>query len=254
MMKSFKTHLTSYLFLGALLFSVSAMADRSRDGGYQNKDKNSRHAQNYSAKPYKNEKHNFRNDRGYKGQHSARQQAHSNKHGYNNSNGHNNHGYQSNGHRNNRSGQQGFNGDYRNNRHFDNRNYNHNSYSHNNNRRFNNHGYNGYNGGHISHNYYKPKKYYKKWKKQNRRYWKNKYRHFYNYNVYRNDQYRYRPLRGLGHYFDRPGYGYGHWHEGGWCASYHDERFYQDYYSYYPYQDGWRHGDGDFGIWFSFNL
>ena len=79
-------------------------------------------------------------------------------------------------------------------------------------------------------------------------------RYLSNYYAYSNDLYRYQPLRGLGHYFDRPGYGYGHWHEGMWCRDYHDEYFYRNYYSYYPYNDGWRQGDGDFGIWFSFNL
>ncbi|VAW44048.1 hypothetical protein MNBD_GAMMA02-601 [hydrothermal vent metagenome] len=251
-MKSFKTYLTTYLALGALVFSVSAMADRSRDGvSYNNKNKvnkSQRHVQKHSGNKHQ---HNNRNN-GYKGQHSARQQVRSNNHGsspsyndrvYNgkgnkhrNNQSYNDRLYRGSGNRHNNN-QRGFNGDYRNNRHFDNSNRRYNSYGH--------------NGGHISHNYYKPKKYYKKWKKQNRRHWKNKYHHFNNYNAYSNDQYRYRPVRGLGHYFDRPSYGYGHWHEGAWCASYHDERFYQDYYSYYPYQNGWRHGDGDFGIWFS---
>lgn len=88
------------------------------------------------------------------------------------------------------------------------------------------------------------KKYHKKWRKN--------HGYFYNYRPYTDDWYRYQPLRGLGHYFHRAGYGYGHWHEGMWCPDYHSEDWFRNYYSYYPYHDGWRFGDGDFGIWFSF--
>ena len=88
--------------------------------------------------------------------------------------------------------------------------------------------------------------------KKYRRQLRNNHRYFYSYTPYYDDHYRYYPLRGLGHYFDRPGYGYGHWHEGHWCVSYHDERYYRDYYANYRFDGGWRIGDGDFGIWFSF--
>jgi len=236
-MRSFKTYLT----ITTLIFSLSVVAaDRSRDGGRSDSKKMQRnHVQN--NKNFKDNRKNIK-QKSYQGAHNSRQEVHNNKQRGTTQHKHKNHQYTQN---------KGFNGDYRNNRRFDNSN------QHYNNNRHYNHSNKGYrNSGkkvYITHNYYKPKQYYKKWKKQNRRYWKNKYHHFYNYRVYSNDLYRYQPLRGLGHYFDRQGYGYGHWHEGSWCASYHDDRFYRNYYSYYPYQDGWRHGDGDFGIWFSFN-
>lgn len=93
------------------------------------------------------------------------------------------------------------------------------------------------------------------WRHDSRRYhsqWRTYGHTFYYYEPYRYDRYRYRPLRGLGHYFARPGFGYGHWHEGYWCDVYHEPRFYINYYSHYPYHNGWRVGDGDFGIWFRF--
>lgn len=250
MMKSFKTYLT----ITALVFSASVLADRSRDGGRnaQNKKVHSQHVQ-------KQKNHNSRVNKQYQRTHNSRQEVVNQKR----RNNHSNYGQRDNNRRNNHYSQNsgGFNGDYRDNRRFDNsnrRNNNHaynNNYGYNSNRHGNYNGYNSYNRGHISHNYYKPKKHYKKWKKRMKHYrrdLRNQYRHFYNYNVYTNDLYRYRPLRGLGHYFDRQGFGYGHWHEGSWCASYHDDRFYRDYYAHYRYDGGWRHGDGDFGIWFSF--
>lgn len=86
----------------------------------------------------------------------------------------------------------------------------------------------------------------------------NNYRHYNryysNYKPYYQDQYRYRPVRGLGHYFHRTGYGYGHWHDNSWCAVNHPQSFYYDYYSDYPYQNGWSHGDGDYGISFYFDF
>ena len=74
-----------------------------------------------------------------------------------------------------------------------------------------------------------------------------------NYRPYRSDRYRYRPTRGLGHYFNRDNYGYGHWHNNMWCDVYHPASFYVDYYSNYPYDGGWAIGDGDFGIHFYLN-
>ncbi len=93
------------------------------------------------------------------------------------------------------------------------------------------------------------------WRQDSRRYrqqWRHHGHTFYYYEPYRNDRYRYRPVRGLGHYYDRDGYGYGHWHEGHWCGIYHEPNFYVSYYNHYPYHNGWRVGDGDFGIWFRF--
>lgn len=93
------------------------------------------------------------------------------------------------------------------------------------------------------------------WRQDSRRYrqqWRHHGHTFYHYEPYRYDRYRYRPVRGLGHYFDRAGYGYGHWHEGHWCGIYHEPSFYVSYYNHYPYHNGWRVGDGDFGIWFRF--
>lgn len=261
-MKSFKTYIT----ITTLLFSVAANADRSRDGarGVHDSSSKQRSGQVAKQKPSylqkriarNNQRNNHAKHGGYlekqiakqrrnhdiRGAHDSRREVRNNKHGY---------AHHNNGSRNNHYGhnQHGFNGDYRNNRHFDNRNYRHND-----NRRY---GYNNHNRRYISQNYYRPYKHYKKWKKslkKHRKWLRKHYRHLYNYNYYVDDYYRYRPLRGLGHYFDRPGYGYGHWHEGHWCRDHHDEHFYRNYYTYYPYQDGWRHGDGDFGIWFSFNF
>ncbi len=93
------------------------------------------------------------------------------------------------------------------------------------------------------------------WRYDSRRYrqqWRHSGHTFYHYQPYRYDRYRYRPVRGLGHYYQRRGYGYGHWHEGHWCDVYHEPSFYVSYYSHYPYHNGWRVGDGDFGIWFRF--
>ena len=105
--------------------------------------------------------------------------------------------------------------------------------------------------GHKHHRSYS----YGDWRHDSRRYRKN-WRHrghtYYHYKPYRYDRYRYRPVRGLGHYYQRRGYGYGHWHEGHWCGIYHEPSFYVSYYNHYPYHNGWRVGDGDFGIWFRF--
>ncbi len=77
--------------------------------------------------------------------------------------------------------------------------------------------------------------------------------HYRNYRPYDDHhEYRYRPRRGLGHYFQRRHHGYGHWHDGAWCGVVHPDAYYRDYYSHYPHHDGWRFGDGDFGIWFRF--
>lgn len=261
-MKPLKTtQLATYLTLGALAFSLSAVADRSRDTGY----KGSHNKQSSQQRNGGNKQHDKApKNRSYNGQRNSQNHVRSdnqyrnNKHVNKGSNRNSNNKHRNNRNSHNNNGPQGFSGDYRNNRHFDNSSRNYSSYGHTNNRNYshNSHyrNYNKHNRGYISHNYYQPKHHYRTWKNQNHRSWRNKYRHFNNYQVYTNDLYRYRPLRGLGHYFDRPGYGYGHWHEGGWCRTHHDDSFYQDYYSYYPYQDGWRHGDGDFGIWFSFNL
>lgn len=111
---------------------------------------------------------------------------------------------------------------------------------HNNHRNYN--GHRGYNR-HRNHNYY-----------GNRHNYSNYYNRYYsNYRPYYEDRYRYRPLRGLGHYFHRTGYGYGHWHDNSWCVVNHPQSYYYDYYSNYPYQNGWNFGDGDFGISFYFN-
>lgn len=242
--------LQNVLIISALVFSASAWADRSRD-----------ESRGYHPKSHKQAKqpNQYRGDhrqQSPKGAHGSRQEAPKRQHqnqyqgdgrGYGNQHAH---GQNHSGRHDQRHEHRGFNGDYRNNRHFDDRNYHYQDRGHN--RRY------GHDrGGYIAHNYYKPQKHYKKWKKRMKKYHKhvrNQHRHLYNYNVYYDDVYRYRPLRGLGHYFDRPGYGYGHWHEGFWCRDYHDEWFYRNYYSHYPYRDGWRHGDGDFGIWFSFNF
>lgn len=93
------------------------------------------------------------------------------------------------------------------------------------------------------------------WRHDSQRYrkqWRHNGHTYFHYEPYRYDRYRYRPVRGLGHYFDRAGYGYGHWHEGRWCGVYHEPSFYVSYYNHYPYHNGWRVGDGDFGIWFRF--
>lgn len=147
--------------------------------------------------------------------------------------------YKKHGHNKHRSyGQSGYNHDYRGNRHFDDSyvvtkpDYSH-SY------------------GRKHHRSYS----YGDWRYDSRRYrqqWRHYGHTFYHYEPYRYDRYRYRPLRGLGHYYDRIGYGYGHWHEGHWCDVYHEPHYYFSYYSHYPYHNGWRVGDGDFGIWFRF--
>lgn len=105
-------------------------------------------------------------------------------------------------------------------------------------------------------NYNKYRNYsYGDWRNDSRRYsnqWQHRGHTYYQYQPYSHDRYRYQPVRGLGHYYERVGYGYGHWHEGYWCYDYHQPSFYVSYYDHYPYQNGWRVGDGDFGIWFSF--
>jgi hypothetical protein len=213
-MRSFKTH----VILLSLLVSASALADRNRD----------------------------RHDSGKPVTQSQRHQQPSFKGGYDQSRRHSNQHRQNNPRRydnnrqHNRHHNQGFNGDYRNNRHFDNRHYQ------------------GYDNRHYPNGAYhhgKPKKYYKKWKKRMKKYhkkWRKNHRYYSSYRPYTDDYYRYRPLRGLGHYFHRTGYGYGHWHEGYWCPDYHSDAWFRNYYSHYPHHGGWRFGDGDFGIWFSF--
>ena len=147
--------------------------------------------------------------------------------------------YKKHGHNKHRSyGQSGYNHDYRGNRHFDDSyvvtkpNYSH-SYD-----RKHHRSYSYGDWRHDSHRY--------------RQQWRHYGHAFYHYKPYRYDRYRYRPVRGLGHYYERVGYGYGHWHEGYWCDDYHEPSFYVSYYSHYPYRNGWRVGDGDFGIWFRF--
>ncbi|MCX7545917.1 hypothetical protein [Marinicella gelatinilytica] len=135
-------------------------------------------------------------------------------------------------------GQGGFNHDYRGNRHFDDSyvvtkpNYSQGSYRN----KYRNYSYGD-------------------WRNDSRHYhsqWRTYGHTYYYYQPYNHDRYRYRPVRGLGHYYQRVGYGYGHWHEGHWCDVYHAPNFYVSYYNHYPYHNGWRMGDGDFGIWFSF--
>lgn len=136
---------------------------------------------------------------------------------------------------------QGFNSDYRSNRHFDN------SYV----VTKPNYSKAPYNAQYRNYTNYS----YGDWHHDSRRYssqWQHRGHTYYHYQPYSHDRYRYRPVRGLGHYYERVGYGYGHWHEGYWCYDYHQPSYYVSYYSHYPYQNGWRVGDGDFGIWFSF--
>lgn len=134
--------------------------------------------------------------------------------------------------------QGGFNHDYRDNRHFDN------SYV----VTKPNHAKGPYRQKYRNYSY-------GDWRYDSQRY-RSQWRHYgntyYYYQPYSHDRYRYRPIRGLGHYYDRVGYGYGHWHEGFWCRDYHEPSFYVSYYNHYPYHNGWRIGDGDFGIWFRF--
>lgn len=214
-MRSVKTTLT----LLALLFSLSVMADRGRDRGHQG------HKPLTQAPRQHNGHHHGRSDSHHKyanrNHHKAPHKNHNPYRGHSPRHG------------------QGFSGDYRSNPQFDRRHYQGSQ------RRSYDHGY----------AYYPPKKYYKKWKKRMKKYhkkWHKNHRNYHSYRPYTDDWYRYQPLRGLGHYFYRQGYGYGHWHEGMWCPDYHSEAWYRNYYSYYPYHDGWRFGDGDFGIWFSF--
>ncbi|WP_395373965.1 hypothetical protein [Marinicella sp. W31] len=126
-----------------------------------------------------------------------------------------------------------------------------------------NYGHKYYKKHYKRHNYYRDRNrdyYYNDhhYNKKRRHYRKHKRRHhngyYKNYRPYGYDdyKYRYRPTRGLGHYFDRDGYGYGHWHDAMWCDTDHPDDYYRDYYANYPHSDGWRHGDGDFGIWFRF--
>ncbi len=117
--------------------------------------------------------------------------------------------------------------------------------------------YTSYNHGDRYRNYsprkrtIRPNRHYKR--NHNRNYRPQYNYYFESYRPYNYDnRYVYRPLRGLGHYFNRTHYGYGHWHDGMWCETYHPQSYYYDYYSNYPYNDGWRIGDGDFGIWFRF--
>jgi hypothetical protein len=153
------------------------------------------------------------------------------KHNGNNYSNHRGNGqsYNQNRHNSSRHGQNSghvFNSPYRNG-HRNNDYYRGNRYSNQNRYNYYNHGHGNNHGGH--HNYYN------------------------NYKPYANNhQYMFRPLRGLGHYFHRTGYGYGHWHDNMWCAVNHPQSYYYDYYSNYQYDGGWRFGDGDFGIWFNF--
>jgi len=223
-MRSVKTILT----LLALLTSFSVLADRSRDRGHQpHKPLTQTHRQ------HKQVYHSGRDHQRHSSKkHNKRYDQHHNQKNHRYHNNHRDH-YPRHG--------QGFSGDYRSNPHFDRRHYQGSPRG-------------GYGHDH-GHGYHPPKKYYKKWKKRMKKYhkkWRKHHRYYHNYRPYTDDWYRYQPLRGLGHYFHRPGYGYGHWHEGMWCPDYHSEAWYRNYYSYYPYHDGWRFGDGDFGIWFRF--
>ncbi|MFC3195063.1 hypothetical protein ACFODZ_12495 [Marinicella sediminis] len=202
-----------YMTLLALLTSLSAFGDRGRDRGHHDSHKPLTQSSRHQHSSRKN---------GYGQAHHSYKKHHKKK------------GHQP------RHGQ-GFSGDYRHNPNFDNRRYDH--------------GYSKYPQGYRDYPGYKAKKHYKKWRKnawKHHKKWYKKQHHFYHYQPYADDWYRYQPLRGLGHYFHRSGYGYGHWHEGMWCPDYHSEAWFRNYYSHYPYRDGWRFGDGDFGIWFSF--
>ncbi len=184
---------------------------------------NNRHERNGSHHSNHQSKHSYNN-------------SHNNRHDSRHNNRHDNRGHQrnynSNKHYNNGNAPfstYGYNQPYRNNYNYRNRNRNknyrhykrHQNYN-NNYRRYNN--YNSYNN-----NYYN------------------------NYQPYYQSQYTYRPLRGLGHYYTDDNYGYGHWHDNNWCSIQHTEDYYYNYYSNYPYQNGWTFGDGDFGISFYIN-
>ena len=142
--------------------------------------------------------------------HQQHGNRHGNKHGNRHGNKHNNKHYNS---RSN-NGYYGFNSPYRS--------------SHNN------------NGQHNNHRQYNKRSY-----KKHR-----SYNNYNNYQPYSNDRYRYRPLRGLGHYFYRDNYGYGHWHDNMWCDINHSQSYYSNYYANYPYAEGWVNGDGDYGLSF----
>ena len=120
----------------------------------------------------------------------------------------------------------------------------HDYYRHDNRRDYGHHDYG--NNHRRNYGYYDYRRY------DNNRY--RNYRHYNNYRPYYQSRYQYRPLRGLGYYFSRPGYGYGHWHDGMWCVTVHPQSYYYDYYSNYPYDGGWRYGDGDYGINFYFRF
>lgn len=129
--------------------------------------------------------------------------------------------------------------------------YNHGYSRHNNGRGYNKHrqynNHNGYRNG-YRHGY---RNGYRNNYRNNYQYYN---RYYNNYRPYYETTYQYYPQRGLGHYFTRTGYGYGHWHDGVWCATVHPQTFYNDYYSNYPYNDGWQFGDGDYGINFYLNF
>ncbi|MFK8010621.1 MAG: hypothetical protein AB8B80_01180 [Marinicellaceae bacterium] len=184
-------------------------------------------------------------------------------------NGHNNHSNHKHGSQHRQKGDRPLNKHNNNRSSSYNRNYNRSS---NNNHRSNkgysnkhrskhkyNNGHNGYRGfnspyrsGHQnSHRNYNNRSH--RYYRNNHRNYSYNNRYYYNYRPYYEDRYRYRPLRGLGHYFLRTGYGYGHWHDNSWCVVNHPQSYYYDYYSNYPYQNGWIHGDGDFGISFYFD-
>ena len=109
------------------------------------------------------------------------------------------------------------------------------NHHYNNGYRYNNHQYRNNNDGYYSQNYHHNYNNYP----------------YGNYSSYSNyySQNNYHPTRGLGYYFNRQGYG--HWHDNNWCAVNHSQDYYVNYYSDYPYQDGYQYGDGDFGIWFN---
>lgn len=136
-----------------------------------------------------------------------------------------------------------------------NRNYNY----YNDNVPFSTYGYNQpYRNNYNYRNHYRNKNYrqYKRHQSYN-----NNYRRYNNYNnnsynnyqPYYQSQYTYRPLRGLGYYYTDNSYGFGHWHNNNWCSIQHSQDYYYDYYSNYPYQNGWIFGDGDFGLSFYIN-
>ncbi|MCF6299568.1 MAG: hypothetical protein L3J52_00350 [Proteobacteria bacterium] len=98
------------------------------------------------------------------------------------------------------------------------------------------------------HNYQRPHTNYNKRPHRN---YKPRPHGYNNYQPYNNYEYRYRPVRGLGHYYSRQNYGYGHWHDSSWCVTVHPNSYYSNYYANYPHHNGWRFGDGNFGIWFN---